>query len=517
MSKELGSERLGDLYKPGAKVRRRREWRGLRDTLYDYSRWLNIMGILAKFIIVPRNLKAMFRYRWMANYLAVPMMIDRHTAGLRGPQLRICHTEYDLITYDVAQLLSNLFKGDRHLGNDKKLSDKTVLMDENEMTVFMMGFPNLKGLSRETPAVYVSVLLNQHAVEHYIDVAQEFGLTPDVCPMPEAEAGVSMDDDFPVLGACAIQCNTTCDGSLMGNGVISKRLELEDGVPCFQLAAPMRHEMDDVQEYAAQEMRNCIKFIEEKTGHKWDWDHYFKCAKQVNESTRHRQEWLDMSKTDYPQVIGANLALYTETNYMAICGRVPAFLDADRKITKLAEEAYRKKTMVCKEYRHRAIIWGVQSQYYTEFLPWLQNCWGILPLTDMLSMVSTRVLSEDDKEQAYYDMAWLNSHMIMRNRTHGGYKVLLDDLWEFTEELNADMVILWEHMSCKALTGMHGQFEEKAREKGIHLIWVSHDLMDPRVIPRQDIRDDVNRYMRTVLREEPVDPSLEVLDDVHSW
>lgn len=194
-----------------------------------------------------------------------------------------------------------------------------------------------------------------------------------------------------------------------------------------------------------------------------------------------------------------------------------AFVEADRKITRIAEKAYKEKNMVLPEYRHRAIIWGVQSQYYTEFLPWLQNCWGILPLTDMLSMVSTRVLSEDDKEQAIYDMAWLNQNMIMRNRTHGGYKVLLDELWEFCEEFHADMVILWEHMSCKALDGMHGQFEKKARERGIHLVWVSHDLMDPRVIPRQNIRDDVNRYMRSVLREEPLDPSLEEIDDAHSW
>ena len=87
------------------------------------------------------------------------------------------------------------------------------------MTAVMMGFPTLKCLSRETPSTYVSVLLNQHAAEHYIDVAQEYGLAGDVCPMPEAEAGVSIDDDAPVLGACAVQCNTTCDGSLLGNGV----------------------------------------------------------------------------------------------------------------------------------------------------------------------------------------------------------------------------------------------------------------------------------------------------------
>lgn len=373
MGKKVGSEKLGSLYTMG-KVRRRREWRGVRDTLYDYVRWLHIMGILTKFIVKPRNIKAFFRYRWMANYLAAPMMVDRHTQGLGGPQLRIAHTEFDLVMEDIAKLLDNLFRGDRKIGNDEEFSKKVVLMDENEMTAVMMGFPTLKGLSRETPAVYVSVLLNQYAACHYIDVAQEFGLPGDVCPMPEAEAGVSIDDDFPVLGACAIQCNTTCDGSLMGNGVISKRLELEDKVPCFQLAAPLRHRQEDVQEYAAQEIRNAIRFIEEHTGEKWDWDYYFECAKRVNESTRHRMEWLEMNKTDYPQVFGSNLALYTETNYMAICGKVPEFVEADRKISAIAEKAYKNKNMVVKEYRHRAIIWGVQSHFYFDFLIWLQNC-----------------------------------------------------------------------------------------------------------------------------------------------
>ena len=57
----------------------------------------------------------------------------------------------------------------------------------------------------------------------------------------------------------------------------------------------------------------------------------------------------------------------------------------------------------------------------------------------------------------------------------------------------------------------------RVRKRGIHLIWVSHDLMDPRVVPRQSIRDDVSRYMRTIMMEEPLDPSLEVLDDAESW
>lgn len=515
MGKAVGSERLGDLYN-GTKVRKRREWRGFKDTWYDYTRWLKIMGVLLKFMAKPRNVKAFFRYRWMLNYLAVPMMIDKHTVGLRGNHLRIAHEEYDLVAEDIAKMLDNIFRADRNIGNDVEFSKKIVLLDENEMSQIMCGFPNLIGLSWEIPSVYVSVLLQGDAVTHYLDVIQEFGMPGDVCPMPAAEAGVCIDDDIPIFGACAVQCNTTCDGSLMGNGIISRRLESE-GIPCFQLATPLRHTEEGVQEYAAQEIRNAIKFIEEHTGEKWDWDAYFTCAKRFNAETRERIEWMEMSRTDYPQVFGANLALYAETTYMAIGGKVPAFVEADRKITKLAQESYNRKEMLVPEYRHRAIIWGVQAQYYTDFLPWLQNCWGILPLVDMLSLVSMEMISEDDPEQAIYDMAHLYENMIMRNRTHGGYEVLLDDLWRFCEYFRADMVILWEHMSCKALDGMHGMFEQQAREHGIKLIWVGHDLMDPRVVPRANTRDDVNRYMRSVLREEPLDPSLEEVDDAISW
>ncbi len=45
MGAKLGSEKLGSLYS-GGEVRKRREWRGVKDTLYDYSCWLKTMGVL---------------------------------------------------------------------------------------------------------------------------------------------------------------------------------------------------------------------------------------------------------------------------------------------------------------------------------------------------------------------------------------------------------------------------------------------------------------------------------------
>ena len=42
-------------------------------------------------------------------------------------------------------------------------------------------------------------------------------------------------------------------------------------------------------------------------------------------------------------------------------------------------------------------------------------------------------------------------------------------------------------------------------------------LMDPRTISRRDMREQVNQYMRTVLQEEPLDPSLVDFEDDLAW
>ena len=186
MGKAIGSERLGDFY-TGGKVKKRREWRGVEDTFYDYTCWLKIMAMLAKYLVRPHFLKGFLRYRWMLNYISVPAMIDKHTVGLRGNHLKIAHAEYDLVAEDVAKLLDTAFKADRYCGNDEELSKKIVVLDENEMFAIMDGFPDLKGISWETAAVYVAVLLQGDAVTGYLDAIQEMGVPGDVCPMPAAE------------------------------------------------------------------------------------------------------------------------------------------------------------------------------------------------------------------------------------------------------------------------------------------------------------------------------------------
>ena len=67
------------------------------------------------------------------------------------------------------------------------------------------------------------------------------------------------------------------------------------------------------------------------------------------------------------------------------------------------------------------------------------------------------------------------------------------------------------------MAGLLGVFDDQARERDVKFIWVQQDLMDCRTISRREMREQVNKYMTSVLQEKPVDPTLVDFDDSLAW
>ena len=517
MRTKIGIVSPGKLY-DGGRTKIRREWRGLSDSWYDYRCWARNWGRLVKFITNPQCFKGFFRYRWMLDYLAAIDFIDRCTEGTRGNQLRIAHTQYDFILAQLIRTLTLLFEADQRIGGSKAKSDKMVVFDENMMEELLFGFPNLVDICPQLCGVFARSAVAQHSAPFYIDKAEEYGITGDACTMPKAELGIAIEDDNPEVGKCMLHCNTSCDTSLMGNSIEDRRYQK----PAFAVAAPEYLEDDLIREYGADEVKAAIRFVEEQTGEKWDWDAYFANMRLFNEQTRSFLEILDLQKTAYPQVPENNYALHRDVYYTRMMNAQSAeYLAVDDKIRKLMMKGYERRELMCREPRHRALMWGVQAEFYTNFPNWLMACWGIVPITHFMNLTSTEIYADTDtpenREQAYYDIAHLMMNMVMRNRSEGGFRYGVDDVWRFCEEFHCDMIILYEQIACKAMTGYHGIYEEEAMKRGLHLVWVTHSLLDPRKASRQNMRDEVNRYMRTVLNEEPLDPALEEIEDQNAW
>lgn len=135
-----------------------REWRGVKDTAYDFAKWLQVWGDMS--LMIMKNpvgsVKGLWKYRWFSSYLQTPMFIDAQLVGLRGPQLRIAREHMRMIVQFCTRLLENTFKADENLNGPNALSDKIVLFDEMMPIHIMAGFPNLIGMPSQMAPVYIT-------------------------------------------------------------------------------------------------------------------------------------------------------------------------------------------------------------------------------------------------------------------------------------------------------------------------------------------------------------------------
>ena len=508
-----GERRLGRLYRKGAMATVRREWRGIKDTAYDFYEWARMWGMLLMTFskdLVPA-LNATLYYRWMVSYFCCHGFMDKNIMGLRGSNLRMSHLLiYDVFRY-VAENLVLSAKCDKKNGNCEALNQRTVLFDEMTMGQIMAGFPELYGFPHQLLAVFLVSEIDQLTCVPYIDAVESFGLPADCCPVPSSECGALVTDALPHMGSCFLSSSMPCDGSTMASSYYSRRFP---NVPVFHLCFPVRYMDEETVQMGAEDIKACIKFIEQKTGAKWNWDAYFTQIKRFNKETEYELQKWEVNKSAYPQLLGPCYELFRKWNYEMDGGADPRTIKTFEKVNDLLMKAYANKEEPWPgKMKYRAIVWSCPAHYYANFSNWAANCWGINVLVEMDSLNFTKPLETEDKEEALRDLARLYERMVMRRHTNGGYQNVVDELWRQCEDWNAKLIIMYQNVACKNMATVQGILDDQGRERGYDLIWVEHDLMDPRTVSRRTMRDKVNEYMRTVMKAEPVDPSLVEFED----
>ena len=508
-----GERRLGRLYRKGAMATVRREWRGIKDTAYDFYEWARMWVMLLMTFskdLIPA-LNSALHYRWMISYFCCHGFMDKNLMGLRGSNLRMSHILiYDVFRY-VAENLVFLSKADRKNGNSTELNKMLVTFDEMTMGQIMAGFPDLIGIPHQLLPVFLVSEIDQLTCVPYIDAVESFGLPADCCPVPSSECGALVVDALPDMGSGFISSSMPCDGSTMASSYFSRRFP---NTPVFHLCFPVRYEDETVLQSAAEDIKACIKFIEDQTGAKWNWDAYFSAMKRFNIETSYELQKWEINKTPYPQLLGPVYELFRKWNYEMDGGIDPRVIGTCEKVNKILLEAYEKREEPWPgKMKYRAIVWSCPAHYYANFSNWAANCWGINVLVEMESLNFTKPLETEDKEEALRDLARLYERMVMRRHTNGGYHNVVTELWRQCEDWNAKLIIMYQNVACKNMATVQGLLDDQGRERGYDLIWIEHDLMDPRTVSRRTMRDKVNEYMRTVMNAEPVDPSLVEFED----
>lgn len=494
-------------------VAKHREWRGLKDTFYDYISWLKNMGVMGRFFSKSpiRITKSLLYYRWMGAYLGGLQLIDKVTAGQRGPALRVSNTYMNAILKTITETLLNMISSDQRFGENEK-SDKIVILEETMPPEIMGGFKNLKPVPLEAFQCLIGCFMDQNSITHYLDIMESYGMPSDSCRLSASPVGVSINDEFPKTGCCIVMNNMPCDSSTMNSQLVSRRLEIPEMVATM----PMRWDEPDTIQYAIQQLSNVIDFVEQVSGEKYDWNELYKILENYNKETQAELDKWELMSTPYSAIGGSIQNLYRAVYWSFSGGRYDFIREADQKVLKIMEEAYRNNINCFPKTRYRLISWGAPASYYVTFTEWMYNCWGVLQTINMDSFVGHDLISTESKESALEGIAGLTERSMMRRHLTGGYEHFLE-VFDVAEQFNADIILIYEDITCKGALSMTGRLKEIAKDKNQKLVFVNHDLFDHRTVPRNEMRKQFNEFMYTVMEAEPLDESLLDFDDSESW
>jgi len=515
-----GERRIGKLYCDKTGLYKHREWRGLKDTFYYFNMiWLYNYGSAVNSILHFGNpldtVKGLLRYRWVGqDYLTVLHWFDRGLEGLRGPALAASAWHYNAMVRETVYQFCTMFQADSklHGGKRNKYWYTTWAHDE---TVSGQIFYPWNGRAKDVPLqmvpYFVSVHVQCNVVLYYIDAMQSIGLPGDPCPMCQAESGMFVLDDYPDYSPFMITTNEACDDSV-GTSITTDWFMDK---PLFAMPQPMQFDDPLVQQHCREEIEACWRFIEDQTGMPYDEETFIREIEKYNKMTEFEHEkWEVAAKTNSYPINGVAQALFRI--YYGQSGARDWFHYSDSKVRPIMEKCVRKKINTFPKTTHRVLAWSCAPLFYSNWCTWAYNAWGLNVIMNMDSLMFDIVMRTDTHDHLMEDFTLFNEWAPMRRMAVGGYQHIFE-CWENYERFNCDMIVMYDQLQCKGMTGIHGMFEDEFRARNIPALWFAHALPDRRIVDRAEIRKTINDYMTTVMGEEPLDPSLLDFDDSQGW
>ena len=509
---------LGQRYMENTNVLARREWRGVKDTSVAFAYWLKTWLRMASLPLrnPVRIMKAFWKYRWLSSYLIAPAMVDRWVEGDRGMVLSTDLYVADCLIADSVDIIWKQLRADKRFG-ENKWYDKTIAFDYTLPKHIMFGFPGYIAINIQQHSGFMQPMLRRPMGAYYIDQAVSCGIPGDMCTLPLVETGVAVEGEYPDIGNFFLSSNNPCDANIMDNNAMYRQLSDNGRKPCYALTSPLLYDDPTTKELAVHELEDGIRFLEQQTGMKFNWDTFIDHIEKTNQITREELERWDINaNSGYGCMNPLMLGLFRIYFYQH--GGTPYFVKGSKKMLKAFYKCAEKKINQFPKTRHRAVGWSCENTYYSSCVVWLYHCWGILTLQNMDSVTGHNIIDTEDREQLMEDLADAYARTPMRTHTVGGNRHLLQ-MWETAEKFNCDMIVMYDDIGCKGMAGAMGLMEDeftKHRDQ-FHIMWMPHSLMDYRIVPPAETRRAVNQYMTSVMHEEPLDPTLLDFDDSDGW
>ena len=428
-------------------------------------------------------LPAIRRYPWLLTLLRANELLDTMTRGRTGPYR---DANAFLLTQVVASILEAV---DGFLAHPQR----TVLHEDLVPPEILYGM-GLNPWMAEMLGI-VLPMVEPSFMEPYIDAAESAGIPPDICSLPKSTMGLVLRGEMPPAVA-VVASNMPCDGGMSQYAVI----EREMGVPLFRLDVPYRFYGERAVDYFVGELRRLIAWLERHTPGRMDWDRMRVVCEERNLGVEAELELWELLR-GRPAPLAAEPIYLSHLLWGVLQPGTSRGTGVFRRMAEIARHARDAGVGALAEERHRVALWNPPTMIFADLFAWAEQVYGVALLMDMLTFHRHPFIDTRSEETMLRDLARVLMQGPMARHTRGPAENFFGDLFHMVEHFDLDMIWMAGHIGCKNTQALSGMFREKCRARDIPLLFIDYDLSDTRVVSPAGIRQQVARFMESVMGE----------------
>lgn len=472
------------------------------DQWVDFKYWLKIWeASMALTMKEPLKMtKAMFDYPWIFDMLKTNHMATIMTEGRNGTALKAVKMVLLEQTKATVRMLQN------------------IILDPDNTVMIHVMIPNqilqamdLKVFTMETAANIIG-MVDQHASYPYLDAMYNNGLPDNTCTYSTQTPGMFMAGEYPKIAKCMVTTNLPCEAHFEGYSMMSR----ETGIPTYWLDVPYNFKEKEGLATYVEDLKGMIKFLEEQTGHKMDWDKLREACNRHNALIEMELERWELNRAEVPPMPG-DVLWHAHAQAISLDASTVDDVKLYKKLQKMNRKAAFTKEPAIKNIKYKTVLWSTPAFCYAGIWNWLERCWGITVLNDMETFGDFYPIDTTTPESMLEGLAiyWCNGSMARHMR--GPAENWIDGLNQITEMYHPDFILNLNHINCRAYLSLSGFFSEWSQKEDMPVCNVDYNFFDTRVVSRQGMRDQINNFMLNIMHATPLDESLLVFDDADEW
>ncbi len=329
--------------------------------------------------------------------------------------------------------------------------------------------------------------------EKLFDTAEGYGMPTDFCSPHRAAVGLAklgmqLKPDLVVSTA------TTCDQTLKLYDLLADVY----GVPSYLVDSPYRIDEAGLK-YAQQDIKDLISFLEERTGRKLDYDRLKEVLRLSKEAYDYWEKLYELRKT-VPCPVGGRAGIKDLTLIQTSSGTQIGVDYFKARYEELKEKVERGEGVVPEE-KYRVAWLYVLPLFDLSIADWLEKEFGAVIVVDSFGYAASDIDLNPEDPIDFLVKKPLKRGFVCRGYAPNEYMHFVDDLAQVCRDMRADVAILLSHWSCQQYTGTIRMLKDEIGGRmGLPFHVVNGDLLDPRVVSSEEMKDSLAEFFNAVLK-----------------